>query len=102
MMQDNKSFQAFRVQLAARGVEFRWAWVAKGEDVPPVGMLHFSGQGFQPKHLTAIVVDYGRDGFGLFLETGKPEIAADADEIAGPNAHFPDATALADGLAKVA
>lgn len=87
----NKPFNEFLAELETRGVMYRWAWLAHrdgktatGAAPPDVGMLQFSGRGFQPRHLAAIVVNHGdRDGFGLYFDSPHDIIAADADAIAG-------------------
>lgn len=94
MMHDNKQFAEFREALALHKVRIHWAWQARRDGKPAkypkqcanVGMLMFTGEGFQPKHLTAIVIDYGpRDGFALYLDANSTTIAADAETIAGPD-----------------
>ena len=88
---DNKQFREFSDQLKAKGVGFRYAWEARSNpDLkhPNVHCLLFYGEGFQPKVLTALVIDYnvcGTDnhGFGLFMDAPTTSIADDATVIAG-------------------
>lgn len=93
MMQDNKQFETFRAELLARKIHISWLWQTRRDGKPAkypkqmadVGMIAFTGEGFQPMHLTAIVVDYGpRDGFGLYTDHGGLTIEQDADTIAKP------------------
>lgn len=98
---DNAPLNRFFTHLAARGVSRRWAWEARRDGKPlsaknpaDIGMLFFTGNGFKPKHLTAIVVNYGDGGYGLFLNSPSSLISGDADEIAGPDADTPDQRAI--------
>jgi hypothetical protein len=87
MMEGNNPFETFREALQTRGVSLRWTWTARRDGTKKkyhdVGYVTFTGAGFQPKVLGAIVVDYGGEsGFGLFIDNGNT-IEADADAIAG-------------------
>lgn len=80
MMHYNKQFETFRAELLARKVHINWLWETRRDGKSTarlqnrhadVGMIAFTGEGFQPMHLTAIVVDYGPDdGFGLYTDHG--------------------------------
>lgn len=88
MLDSNERYQEFRRALDARGVDVRFAWQAKRNPKSKhcdVHFLLFNGRGFQPKILTAIIIDYGaRDGFGLYLDDAAGRsIEQDADAIAG-------------------
>lgn len=91
MMDNNEQFKTFRAELLARKVHIQWMWQARRDGKPAkypkqmadVGMIAFTGEGFQPSHLTAIVVDYGKgNGFGLYTDHGGLTITQDADSIA--------------------
>ena len=111
-LNDNERFQEFVKQLAAKGVTICWAWETRRDWTTnsghgrkaDVGMIFFTGSGFQPSHLTAIVTDYGkRDGFGLYLDAPGASLSADVDAIAKParepKAAMPDVEASPVGEA---
>lgn len=93
MMNDNKRFDEFVKQLNARGVHIQWMWEARRDGRKPswpkhpadVGMIAFTGNGFQPSVLVAVVVEYDHDGFGLFIDGPTNSIADDVERIATPN-----------------
>ncbi len=91
MMYDNKRFDEFRAQLLAKGVTLQWMWESRrdGKRITPkrpadVGMIAFSGNGFQPSVLVAVVIEYETDGFGLFIDGPTNSISDDVDRIAKP------------------
>lgn len=95
MMQGNERFKAFAKQLEAKGVVYTWMWEARRDGKTPawpkrpadVGMIAFTGQGFQPSVLVAVVIDYGADsGFGLFIDGPTNSMANDVERICTPRA----------------
>ncbi len=92
MMHDNKRWEEFRAQLKAKGVTMQWMWEARRDGSKPawpkkpadVGMVAFTGDGFQPSVLVAVVIEYDHDGFGLFIDGPTNSIADDVDRIAKP------------------
>lgn len=99
MMHDNKIFQEFAEQLAKRGVRYHWLWETRRDQhkidrkhSADIGMLAFTGNGFQPSVLVAIATDHDGMGFGLFIDDGD-KILADVDRIAKPrDTTIPDAS----------
>lgn len=95
---DCQPLQEFLDELRQRKVHYQWAWetrrdnkaprqprgAGKDSTYPDIGMLLFTGEGFQPSVLTAIVIDYGKNGFGLYTETGDHTILGDIERIATP------------------
>ncbi len=93
MFFDNERWQAFADALTARGVTMQFMWEARRDGRRPhfpnrpvdVGMVAFTGDGFQPSVLVAVVIDYGsKDGFGLFIDGPSGKISDDVDRIATP------------------
>lgn len=91
MFSNNEQFQKFCYELDARGIFVRALWSAKRSCHPvgakvydDVAMFEATSNGTKARVAvsTFIVVDYGPDGFGLWLESGSIEIAADVDRIA--------------------
>jgi len=105
MMHGNTKWAEFVSQLRARDIVTHFAWEARRDGQKPswpkkpadVGMAMFTGLGFQPEILCAIVIDYnvtmqGRErnqmGFGLFIDD-SPKMTDDIERIAGKNAPPP-------------
>lgn len=99
MMTNNPRFTEFKEQLAAKGVTIQWMWEARRDGRKPqwglgrpgvahrpadIGMIAFSGNGFQPSVLCAVVIDYEQQGFSLFIDDSN-KIQADVDRIATPH-----------------
>jgi hypothetical protein len=81
MFEDNKQFQAFRTKLSEAGVSFRVLWEAKRSPrsrYADVAFLSFVGNGFSPKVGSAIVINYGKDGYGLYTGA-KSDLTIDGD-----------------------
>jgi hypothetical protein len=93
MMHDNNKWQEFRDELETKGVTMRFLWEARRDGKAPkwpklpadVGMVSFTGSGFQPGILCAVVIDYGpKNGFGLFTDESRL-LADDVTRIATPH-----------------
>ncbi len=85
MFDDCPKFQEFRAALEAEGVTIRWAWStkrnsrARGHDDCAFAM--FYGNGFQPAIATAIIVSYGKDGYGIWMDPA--EVSGEGRTITG-------------------
>jgi hypothetical protein len=81
MFEDNKQFQTFRTKLSEAGVSFRVLWEAKRSprsQYADVAFVSFVGNGFSPKVGTAIIINYGKDGYGLYTDA-EQGLAIDSD-----------------------
>ncbi|MBN9310839.1 MAG: hypothetical protein J0I99_00480 [Devosia sp.] len=87
-MQANPRIQELLRQLEDRGTSYRTLWTAKRSSdsrYDDVYMVAFNGTP-RPSVGTAILLDYGPNGFGLFPESANMSIADDAEAIVeGPN-----------------
>lgn len=99
MVNENERWDNFVGKLNEKGVHVQWAWEARrdGKTIQSagyrrkarpadVGMVLFSGEGFQPSVLCAVVLDYGKDGFGIFTDGPTNNIDDDVTRIATPRA----------------
>lgn len=96
MFEDCPKFEEFREALEKRGVIIRWGWTAKTHRQGPrqkrddLAIAIFIGtKGHAPRISTAIVINYGKDGFGLYMDphdvTGEGKtIEQEAEFIASP------------------
>ncbi|TJW14405.1 MAG: hypothetical protein E5W82_10540 [Mesorhizobium sp.] len=88
----NPQIDAFFVKLADANVQHRCNWQAKrdpnlkGYDIEH---LSFIGDGFRPSEATAVIISYGRDGYGLYFEAVSNSIDGDVARIAAPRAPHP-------------
>lgn len=77
MLDGNPKFQEFRQLLHDRSVDLYSPWSTKRnradrkQKYDEVFFLIFRGNGFTPHITTAVVIDYGKDGFGLYTDAGE-------------------------------
>lgn len=93
-LEDNRQWMEFRRALTERGVTVQFLWRSKSSaamEYDDVHCVRFRGDGFQPRVLTAIVLDYcvGRardkqNGFGLYTDSSTNSMQADVESICGP------------------
>lgn len=101
MFEGNKSFEAFRDRLEAKGVFLRCMWEAnsgverRDNRKPPVGSTHrerplgkgrpdvalYAFYGERTEIGTAVLVDYGEDGLGIWPESRTNSIDDDVSYI---------------------
>lgn len=98
----NPQIDSFFERLAAANVQYRCNWQAKrspdlkGYDVEH---LSFVGDGFSPSEATAILISYGKHGYGLYFDSETGSIEDDIARIAKPRAKdVTDARELAETL----
>ena len=95
MFDNNPKFKEFREMLHHRGVNPYFTWSTKRnrqdrkQKYDDVAFAVFRGNGFAPRIATGIFIDYGKDGFGLYLDCGEVvgkglSMEEEADLIAGP------------------
>lgn len=88
-MRTNPRINTFIEKLEAAGVSARVLWSArrghKGKH--DVFFLHFGGDGFRPAVGTAVIIDYGEDGYGFFPESATTSIDRDVFRIASTAEH---------------
>ncbi|WP_192242781.1 hypothetical protein [Mesorhizobium silamurunense] len=98
----NPQIDAFFERLAAANVQHRCNWQAKrSPDLKGYDIEHlsFRGDGFSPSEATAVLISYGKDGYGLYFDSGSASIADDVARIAKPRAkETVDARELAETL----
>jgi len=79
MFNDCPKFQEFEKALEAEGVMIVWGWSTKRHGprrsrYDDTAFATFYGKGSRPAIGTAIILNYGKDGFGIFV---------DPDELTG-------------------
>lgn len=89
-MRHNQRIAHFLDKLAAAGVSYRVLWSArrdgkKGSD--DVHFVSFTGDGFRPAVGTAVIIDYGRDGYGFFPESPHASIDDDVFRVSSTRDH---------------
>lgn len=89
-MRHNPKIDRFLGRLAENGVTWRLLWStrrASGKGHDDVYCLSFSGEGFRPAVGTAIIVDYGNDGYGFYPESPINSIEFDVFRVASTRDH---------------
>ena len=80
-IRDNARIAAFLDQLEAAGVSVRTNWQAESGGAI-VTHVRFVGDGFTPAIGTAVILDYGENGYALYVESQSNSIAKDVHSIA--------------------
>lgn len=98
----NPQIDSFFERLAAANVQHRCNWQAKrSPDLKGYDIEHLSfvGDGFAPREATAILISYGKNGYGLYFDSETGSIEDDIARIAKPRAkETVDARELAETL----
>lgn len=84
-MYSNPRIVAFLDGLRDRGVALKVLWSTKRSPknrYDDVNFVAFSGDGFSPNISTAVIVDYGEDGYGFYPSSNSIEMRADIDLVA--------------------